>query len=327
MKNHRAMNDKAVLVIDTVHPLLHQILLENNFIITEAYDWDKAKIIDQLPSYNGIVIRSRIKIDKEMIDAGKALKFIARFGAGMENIDVAYAKQKNIKCLHAAAGNKDAVAEHAIGMLLALFNHLNRADKQVRQYQWLREANRGEELAGKTVAVIGYGNMGSAFVQRLQGFNVRVLVYDKYKQNFLSNHSWAEESSLQRIQQEADVVSLHIPLTPETNGMINGEWLGAFKKPFYLINTARGKILRTADALELLNQNKILGMCLDVLEYEDTSFEHLNEQHQNETIKALFNSDKVILTPHIAGWSHQSNVKLAQALFEAIDTCYQSSSL
>lgn len=315
------MNDKNVLVIDTVHPLLHQILNENGFAITEAYDWDKAKIMEQLPLFQGIIIRSRIKIDKEIIDSGKALKFIARYGAGMENIDVDYAAQNNIRCLHAAAGNKDAVAEHALGMLLTLFNHINRADSQVRAYQWLREPNRGEELAGKTVAVIGYGNMGSAFAKRLQGFDVKVLVYDKYKTNFLVNQSWIEESTIERIYQEADVVSLHIPLTAETNGMINASWLGAFKKPIYLINTARGKILHTADALELLNQNKILGMCLDVLEYEDTSFEHLNEQHQNETIKALFNSDKVVLTPHIAGWSHQSNVKLAKVLAQGILDC------
>jgi D-3-phosphoglycerate dehydrogenase len=312
-----------ILVIDTVHPLLLQLLLEHGFVLTEAYDWDKEKIVKEIASFKGLIIRSRITIDKSIIDAASQLQFIARYGAGMENIDVVYAESKNIKCLHAAAGNKDAVAEHALGMLLGLFNNINKADAEVRQYKWLREANRGEELAGKTVGIIGYGNMGSAFAKRLQGFEVKVLVYDKYKHNYISNNQYIEESSLERIQEEATVVSLHIPLTSETNGMVNYHWLNAFKHPFYLINTARGKVLNTADAMRLMHENKIKGMCLDVLEYEDTSFEHLNAAHQNETIKALFDSPKVILTPHIAGWSQQSNIKLAQVLFKAINVCCQ----
>jgi D-3-phosphoglycerate dehydrogenase len=316
------MNKLPILVIDTVHPLLHQMLIENGFDLTEAYDWNKEKIIAEIANYRGLVIRSRIIIDKSIIDAGSQLKFIARYGAGMENIDVAYAKSKNIACLHAAAGNKDAVAEHALGMLLSLFNNLNKADAEVRTYQWIREANRGEELAGKTVGIIGYGNMGSAFAKRLQGFDVKVLVYDKYKKNFIENTSWIEESSLERLQQEANVVSLHVPLTIETNGMVNYQWINAFKQPIYLINTARGKILNTADAMRLMDENKVKGMCLDVLEYEDTSFEHLSAAHQNETITALFKSNKVILSPHIAGWSQQSNVKLAKVLAQAIiDYC------
>jgi D-3-phosphoglycerate dehydrogenase len=316
----------TILVIDTVHPLLMQLLLEHNFVITEAFDWDKEKIVKEIHNFKGLIIRSRITIDKTIIDAATQLQFIARYGAGMENIDVVYAESKNIKCLHAAAGNKDAVAEHALGMLLGLFNNINKADADVRQYKWLRETNRGEELAGKTVGIIGYGNMGSAFAKRLQGFDVKVLVYDKYKHNYISNNEYIVESSLERIQEEATVVSLHIPLTSETNGMINYHWLNSFKQPFYLINTARGKVLNTADAMRLMHENKIKGMCLDVLEYEDTSFEHLNAAHQNETIKALFNSPKVILTPHIAGWSQQSNIKLAQVLFKAIDSCCQPSS-
>ncbi len=316
---------KTILVIDTVHPLLLQLLVEHGFELTEAYDWDKEKIVKEIANFKGLIIRSRITIDKTIIDAAFQLQFIARYGAGMENIDVAYAESKNIKCLHAAAGNKDAVAEHALGMLLGLFNNINKADAEVRQYKWLREANRGEELAGKTVGIIGYGNMGSAFAKRLQGFEVKVLVYDKYKHNYISGNQYIEESSLERIQEEASVLSLHIPLTSETNGMVNYDWLNAFKQPFYLINTARGKVLNTADAMRLMHENKIKGMCLDVLEYEDTSFEHLNAAHQNETIKALFNSPKVILTPHIAGWSQQSNIKLAQVLFKAIDACCNQS--
>lgn len=318
------MLNLPVLFIDTVHPELHELLLEHGFKITAGYDWNKEKILNEIGHYTGIVVRSRIPIDKEIIDKAKHLKFIARFGAGMENIDVSYAGEKQIKCLHAAAGNKDAVAEHALAMLLNLFNNISKADAEVRQYKWLREANRGEELAGKTVGIIGYGNMGSAFAKRLQGFDVNVLVYDKYKSNYIPESNWIRESTLEKVQQEATVVSLHVPLTPETNGMINYNWLNAFKHPLYLINTARGKILNTADAVRLLNENKIKGMCLDVLEYEDTSFEHLNAAHQNETIEVLFNSPKVVLTPHIAGWSQQSNSKLAKVLAAAIIDCCKS---
>lgn len=317
------MKDVKILVIDTVHPLLLEILSENNFNLTAAYEWDRSKIQTEISNYQGIIIRSRVTIDQQMIDAATQLKFIARFGAGMENIDVAYAQIKGIACLHAAAGNKDAVAEHALGMLLCLFNKINTADLEVRKYQWLREPNRGEELAGKTIGIIGYGNMGSAFAKRLQGFDVKVLVYDKYKKNYINESGWLEESSLEKIQQEADIISLHTPLTPETNGMVNYDWLKLFHKPIYLINTARGKILNTSDALQLMKENKILGMCLDVLEYEDTSFEHLNAAHQNTTISELFNSSKVVLTPHIAGWSHQSNVKLAKVLASEILNCYR----
>jgi D-3-phosphoglycerate dehydrogenase len=318
------MKEKTLLLVDTVHPLLLQLLMEYGFEITEAYNWDKDKIIREIVNYKGLVIRSRITIDKAIIDAAHELKFIARYGAGMENIDVAYAESKGVKCLHAAAGNKDAVAEHALGMLLCLFNNINKADAEVRQYKWLREANRGEELAGKTVGIIGYGNMGSAFAKRLEGFEVKVLVYDKYKSNYIIDSNYIEESTLERIQQEASVVSLHIPLTSETNGMVNDYWLRQFKNPIYLINTARGKVLNTADAMLLMQENRIKGMCLDVLEYEDTSFEHINAAHQNETISTLFNSPKVILTPHIAGWSQQSNVKLAEVLFSAIEAYWEN---
>jgi len=318
------MKEKTLLLVDTVHPWLLQLLMEYGFEITEAYNWDKDKIISEIANYKGLVIRSRITIDKAIIDAAHELKFIARYGAGMENIDVAYAESKGVKCLHAAAGNKDAVAEHALGMLLCLFNNINKADAEVRQYKWLREANRGEELAGKTVGIIGYGNMGSAFAKRLEGFEVKVLVYDKYKSNYIIDSNYIEESTLERIQQEASVVSLHIPLTSETNGMVNDYWLRQFKNPIYLINTARGKVLNTADAMLLMQENRIKGMCLDVLEYEDTSFEHINAAHQNETISTLFNSPKVILTPHIAGWSQQSNVKLAEVLFSAIEAYWEN---
>ena len=309
-----------ILLIDTVHPKLHTLLLDKGFQLVEGYTWNKEKLQAEIKNFAGLIIRSRLTIDKSIIDNATNLKFIARYGAGMENIDVEYATQKGIQCLHAAAGNKDAVAEHALGMLLNLFNNINKADAEVRNYQWLREANRGEELSGKTVAVIGYGNMGKAFTKRLQGFEVKVLVYDKYKTNYATELNWVNETNLQDVFEQADVVSLHIPFTSETNGTINYDWLKQFKKPIYLINTARGKILNTPDAVKLMQEGKIKGMCLDVLEYEDTSFEHINAAHQNETIRYLFQSPKVILTPHIAGWSQQSNIKLAEVLANEIIT-------
>ncbi len=321
------MKNTAILVLDTIHQDLLQVLLKHNFKLTEAYSWDREKLILEIKNYSGLIIRSRLTIDKTIIDAASNLKFIARYGAGMENIDVAYATGKNIKCLHAAAGNKDAVAEHALGMLLALMNNIPRADQEVRQYQWLRETNRGEELSGKTVGIIGYGNMGSAFAKRLQGFNVKVLVYDKYKTNYISQESWIKESTLEQIFAESDVLSLHTPLTSETNNMVNYKWLLNFKKPIYLINTSRGKVLNTADTLKLVEENRIKGLCLDVLEYEDTSFEQLKSAGNNPDIEKLFQSGKVILTPHIAGWSRQSHWKLAQVLGQEIILFWESNML
>ncbi|MCC6251954.1 MAG: hydroxyacid dehydrogenase [Bacteroidia bacterium] len=312
------VEEKSVLVIDTVHPLIFEMLRERGYTLTEAYTWDKERIKEEIHQFEGVIIRSRIKLDKTIIDAGSKLQFIARYGAGMENIDVEYAESKNIRCLNAAAGNKDAVGEHALGMLLCLFNNINKANAEVRQYQWLREENRGEELAGKTVGIIGYGNMGSAFAQRLLGFDAEVLIYDKYKSNYLPAGSPYKESKLEDIFERAEVLSLHVPLTAETNGMFNYQWLSNIKKPFYLINTARGKILNTTDAVRLMQEQKIKGMCLDVLEYEDTSFEHLNAAHSNAALSYLMQSNKVVLTPHIAGWSHQSNYKLARELALAV---------
>lgn len=273
-------------------------------------------ILQYIHLYDGVVIRSRIKLDREIIDKAVNLKFIARAGAGMENIDVAYAESKNIQCLHAPEGNRDAVGEHVIGMLLSLFNNLNKADKEVREGKWIREGNRGVELMGKTIGIIGYGNMGIALAKRLSGFDMQVIAYDKYKSGF--SDAYAREVTMDTLFEQSDIVSLHLPLTEETNKMVNAVFIKKFKKNIYLVNTARGKIINTGDLVENIKQGKVSGACLDVLEYESLSFENLDPKDFPAPFQYLVKSDKVILTPHIAGWTHESNVKIAMVLAEKI---------
>ncbi len=305
-----------ILFIDENHPSLIGNLRKRGYECDEDYVNSKVEIEKVISNYDAVVIRSRFKIDKQFIEAGKNLKCIARAGAGMENIDLEFAAKKNIICAHAPEGNRDAVGEQTIGMLLALMNNVCRADNQVRNGEWIREGNRGYELQGKTVGVIGYGNMGTAFVQRLKGFDVRVLVYDKYKKNF--GNDWVKESSLEEIFQEADVISFHIPLTDETNYMVKEEFLSQFKKPIWLINTARGKILDTAALVKFIENGKVRGACLDVSEYESVSFEKIDISKLPLPFQYLIKSDKVILTPHIAGWTFESYEKIAKVLEEKI---------
>lgn len=305
-----------ILFIDSNHPLLHETLEKAGHTCDLHYHLSKEEIIDCIHLYDGIVIRSKIKITKEIIDKATRLRFIARAGAGMENIDVAYAESKGIRCLHAPEGNRDAVGEHALGMLLALFNHLCRANSEVREGKWIREGNRGVELMGKTVGIIGYGNMGSAFAERLKGFGVRVLAYDKYKAGF--GNTFVTESPLQQLFDEADVVSLHTPLTDETHYMINDAFINSFRKNIYIINTARGRCLETAALVKNLQSGKVAGACLDVLEYEMVSFENLDTDQLPEAFQYLIRSGKVMLSSHIAGWTHESNEKIARVLAEKI---------
>ncbi|MCW3070809.1 MAG: hydroxyacid dehydrogenase [Bacteroidetes bacterium] len=305
-----------ILFIDSNHPLLHETLQKAGHTCDLNYSWTKEEIIASIHLYDGIVIRSKIKITKEIIDKASRLKFIARAGAGMENIDVDYAESKGIKCIHAPEGNRDAVAEHAIGMLLALFNNICRADREVREGKWIREGNRGIELMGKTVGIIGYGNMGSAFAERLKGFGVTVLAYDKYKKGF--GNEQVQEASMEQIFSEADVLSLHTPLTDATHYLINDEFISKFKKNIYIINTARGKCLDTAGLVKHLQSGKVAGACLDVLEYEMVSFENLEIHTLPEAFQQLIKSDRVILSSHIAGWTHESNEKIAKVLAEKI---------
>jgi D-3-phosphoglycerate dehydrogenase len=297
-----------ILFIDTIHPLLKQELEKKNHICDTAYNKNKAEIEQIINNYQGVIIRSRFKIDKQFIDCGSNLKFIARAGSGLENIDIDYAKNKNIHCYNAAGGNRQAVAEHALGMLLSLFNNLNRSDLEVRNGIWKREENRGIELAEKTVAIIGYGNNGSAFAEVLKAFNVKILAYDKYLKNY------PYKNSMEIIYKDADIVSLHIPLTQETTYLVDDNFINNFEKDIYLINTARGKCINTKHLVAALGNGKIKGACLDVLEYEKTSFENLSQEGFTNDIQDLMNLKNTILSPHIAGWTTESNVKIAEVL-------------
>ncbi len=305
-----------VLFIDSTQPILKDRLEKAGFNCDYLPDLPVDEIIKIINKYEGIIIRSRIKLDKEILDRAVNLKFIGRVGAGMENIDVVYAESKGIKCYNSPEGNRDAVGEHALGMLLALFNNLCIANMEVRKGIWQREANRGLEIKGKTIGIIGYGNMGSAFAQRLKGFEAKVIAYDKYKTDF--GNDFVSEVQLDAIFKESDVLSLHVPLTKETEFMVDSVFLAKFKKPIYLINTARGKVVKTRDLVDALKKTKVLGAALDVLEYEQSSFEEIHQEKSNSDFKYLIQSNKVVLSPHIAGWTHESNIKLATYLTDKI---------
>jgi D-3-phosphoglycerate dehydrogenase len=305
-----------VLFIDTTHQSLAKGLEELGYKTELDNTSSKSEIESKLKDYVGIVIRSRFKLDKQFLDAGAHLKFIGRVGAGLENIDVDYAEQLGINLIAAPEGNRNAVGEQALGMLLSLFNNLNRADREVRNGIWIREGNRGVELRGKTVGIIGYGNMGNAFSRVLTGMGVEVIFHD-LKPN-LSNEN-GTQVSLDELFERTDVLSIHTPLTYLTKNMVDAKFLSSFKKNIYFINTARGPITVTADLVEAMKSEKVLGACLDVLEYEKTSFENMfTENELPEAFQYLIKSDKVILSPHIAGWTHESNIKMAQTIVDKV---------
>ena len=305
-----------ILHLDSNHPLLLNQLNDLGFTNHEDYTAPKSKIEAKIALYDGLIIRSRFNIDKPFLDAATNLKFIGRVGAGLENIDCDYAEQKGIYLISAPEGNRNAVGEHTLGMLLSLFNKLNKANREVRAGRWLREANRGIELDGNTIGLIGYGNMGKAFAKKLRGFEVELLCYD-IKSNVGDEN--ARQVSLQELQEKADVLSLHTPQTPLTLRMVNSEFINSFKKSFWLINTARGKSVVTKDLVLALKSGKILGAGLDVLEYEKSSFENLFSSNQvPEAFQYLVKSDNVLLTPHIAGWTVESKIKLAQTIVDKI---------
>ena len=305
-----------VLFIDTNHSVLHQMLLKAGIECEFAYNLVGEELLQRIYLAEGIVIRSRIKLTKLILERCEKLKFIARAGAGMENIDVSYAESKGIKCLHAPEGNANAVGEHAIGMLLSLMNNINRADVEVRKGLWNREANRGEEIEGKTIGIIGYGNMGKSLAKKLKGFDVSILAYDKYLTSYSDEN--VRESSLNELFEQCDVLSLHIPYTAETNYFANEDFFNSFKKPIYFINTARGKCCDTSALVKAIQSNKVKGACLDVLEYETISFEKVDFSLIPEPLQFLLKSDKVILTPHIAGWTNESNYKIDHVLAKKI---------
>jgi D-3-phosphoglycerate dehydrogenase / 2-oxoglutarate reductase len=306
-----------VLFVDSTHISLPEKLTQAGFICDYLPEINPDKIIDIIQNYDGLIIRSKIKIDKTIIDIANKLKFIGRVGAGLENIDVEYAEQKGIWCFNSPEGNRDAVGEQALGMLLTLFNNIIKSDSEVRTGKWIREGNRGIEIKGKTVGIIGYGNMGGAFAQRLKGFEAKVIAYDKYKFNY--SDEFVTENSLEELFEKSDILSLHVPLTDETKFMVNDDFIKRFKKDIYIINTARGKVLKTEDLVKNMKNGKVLGAALDVLEYEQTSFESLHSDNDlPEAFQYLINNNKVVLTPHIAGWTHESNIKLSEYLADKI---------
>ena len=304
-----------VLHLDKNHPLLIEQLTNAGYKNVEDYTSSKSDIEQIISEYDGIVIRSRFKCDATFINAATNLKFIARVGAGLESIDIPYAASKKITLISAPEGNCNAVGEHTLGMLLSLFNKLNKADLEVRKGLWHREANRGIELDGKTVGIIGYGNMGKAFSKKLKGFDCKVICYDIKKQVGDKN---ATQVSLKTFQKEVDVVSLHIPWTPLTNRMVNSDFINQFSKAFWLLNTARGKSVVTSDLVSALKKGKLLGAGLDVLEFEKSSFESLFSNKIPASLSDLLSMENVILSPHIAGWTLESKEKLAQVIADKI---------
>ena len=305
-----------VLHLDTNHPLLLNQLSKLGFTNYEDYTSSKKQVETKIHLYDGIIIRSRFSIDKAFLNKATNLKFIGRVGAGLENIDCDDAASRNIELIAAPEGNRNAVGEHSLAMLLSLFNKLNKADKEVRSGAWLREENRGIELDGKTIGLIGYGNMGKSFAKKLRGFDVNVLCYDIKPKVSDEN---CKQVSLSELQDRVDVLSLHTPQNELTKNIINTNFINGFKKNFWLINTARGTSVVTKDLVESLKSGKILGAGLDVLEYEKSSFENLfSDNKMPQAFKYLINSENVILSPHIAGWTIESREKLAQTIVDKI---------
>ena len=305
-----------VIFIDSVHPILSERLVQAGYQCDWKNELSRNEILSILDLYQGVVIRSKFKFDHQVFEAAKNLKWIARSGSGMENIDTEEAAKRGIKCFNSPEGNRDAVAEHCITMILSLFNRLNIADLEVKKGQWNREQNRGIELKGKTIGIIGYGHMGEAFAKRLQGFETEVIAFDKYKKNYGSD--MVEEVDLDEFFGRTEILSIHLPLNEETQGLIDEQFINRFEHDIYLINTARGKNIVTTDLIQALEMGKVKGACLDVLEFEDLSFEGVNFNQLPEAFQYLSKSEKVVLSPHVAGWTKESYYKLSTVLADKI---------
>ena len=309
-----------ILLLDSNHPLITEQLLAKGFILEEDFTSSYDEVLQKINQYDGIIIRSRIPLDKNFLENAQNLKFIARVGAGMENIDLEVAKNLGISLINSPEGNRDAVAEHVVAMLLILMNRLFIASEEVKNGIWKREENRGDELLGKTFGIIGYGNMGKATAKRLSGFGVEVIFHD-----ILPNleDEFAKQVSLEELQERADILSLHIPLDASTEYLVDENFISKMKKNFYLVNTARGKNVKTSALVDALKSGKVKAAALDVLEYEKSSFENLDTStslsaRNKEDLQFLLESNQVIVTPHIAGWTHQSKEKLAQFIVDKI---------
>ena len=303
-----------ILHLDTTHPFLGKELEKIGF--TNYYDFKTIKSELKISDFFGIIIRSRISIDKDFIDKCKNLKFIARIGSGIENIDVDYAKQKGIQIISTPEGNSNAVGEHALGMLLSILNNINSSNSEVKKGIWNRESNRGIELKNKTVGLIGYGNTGKSFAKKLNGFDVNTIFYDIKK---IKKDNYANPVSLNYLKDNSDIISLHVSMTEESIGLINKNFIESCAKPFWLINTSRGSCIIINDLVKGLKDGKVLGAGLDVIAFEKKSFEKLtvNENDQSN-LNYLNSSNNVILTPHIAGWTQESKIGLVKIALEKI---------
>ena len=302
---------KKILIIDDLHPVFKERAIALGFEVDDKPLITRAETLVIIKDYVGIAVRTKFRIDKELFDAAHNLKFVARAGAGLDNIDEVIAKERNIELINAPEGNRDAVGEHAVGLLLSLMNNFRNADTEIRTGVWDREGNRGYELKGKTVGIIGYGFMGQRMAKKLAGFEVNVIAYDKYKTGF--GNEFAREVSMEEIVKHSDVLSLHIPLTKETRQMVNEEYFYHFKKPIFFINTARGEIVNTSAVLANIKNGKIFGAGLDVLETE--KFPALGEQPWFDELKL---NGKVILTPHVGGWTFDSYRKISEVLAQKL---------
>lgn len=302
-----------ILIVDEMHPSLIEMLDRDGWDYEYAPSLKRNEILEAVGAYEGLMIRSKTVVDVAFLERAPRLRFIARAGAGLDLIDIPAVEKRNIALFHAGTGNRDAVAEHVLGMLLGLFNNIIRADRQVRQGIWDREGNRGVELMGKTVGLIGYGNNGSATGKRLSGFGCRVLAFDKYKENYGDANATA--ASLEQIQEEADIVSLHIPLTEESFHLIDQDFIDKMARPFFLVNAARGEVADLTAVVAGLKSGKIRGACLDVLENEKLA---KLTPAQQEVFDYLVQSDKVVLTPHVGGWTHESYVRINEVLVRQI---------
>ncbi len=311
------MPKRKVLFLDRAHPYLWNKLQSLGYDCQVDIESDYAAATAKISDYYGIVMRSRISIGKELIDQASQLAFIAREGVGTEHIDVAYAEQKGIQVITSPEGSRDTVGEHAMGLLLCLMNNLARADRQVKAGQWIREGNRATEIKGKTVGIIGYGNMGTAFAQRLSGFECTVIAYDKFKTNY--GDQYAKAVDLNTLFHESDIISLHIPYFPENRHFVNDAFISCFRKNIYVVNTARGLVLETAGLVKHLKTGKVLGAALDVLEYEESSFEFMKFEQMPPAFRYLTEAPNVVLSPHIAGWSFESKEGHARTLGEKIE--------
>jgi D-3-phosphoglycerate dehydrogenase len=306
---------KKVLFVDSVHPLIKRELSDMGFLCEEFPEYIREDFKRIIPEYTGIVIRSKIKLDREMLSGAEQLRFIGRVGSGLENIDVEFAQSMGIHCLNSPEGNRDAVGEHCVGLLLNLLNHISRADRQVRQGHWIREGNRGREIGGRTVGIIGYGNMGGSFARKLSGFGAEVIAWDKYRLDY--GDRYARACSMEEIWERAGIVSLHVPLTEETRYLADFEFFDRFRNPIVFLNTSRGQVVKTSALAAALRSGRVEAAGLDVLEYEESSLEALVKEIPEE-LKYLFTLDQVLFTPHIAGWTVESNTGLARVLVDKI---------